>query len=383
MSRNKYVAPKSTLTRRDLIGGAASAIVAVGLPGLIASQTADQQGDTDQHKGVFPMEATSNDSGPLKKAKRIALEEHFVINEPEHIDRWLTLILNVPPAAREKILPILADTGDKRLEAMSKANIDVAVLSNVGTVQGTLDPTPALRLARQANDALAAVVAKNPTRYAGFATVPLQEPKAGAEELERAVTQLGMKGTLIIGHTNGRYLDDERFLPFWERAEALQVPVYLHAADAMITPATYAGRSELIGATWSWTAETAAHTLRLIFGDVFQRFPKTRLLLGHMGETLPYLLWRLDQRSQAFGGEDRVKPSEIFRKNISVTTAGVFSDEPLMCAIKALGEDSIMFSVDHPFENMERASEWFDRAPISDSTRIKLSQENARRFLKL
>jgi hypothetical protein len=141
MSRNKYVAPKSTLTRRDLIGGAASAIAAFGLPGLLSAQTTDQQSDTDQYKGVFPMQATSDNNVPLKKAKRIALEEHFVINEPEHIDRWLTLIPNIPLAAREKILPILADTGDRRLEAMSKANIDVAVLSNVGTVQGVLDPT--------------------------------------------------------------------------------------------------------------------------------------------------------------------------------------------------------------------------------------------------
>jgi len=328
------------------------------------------------------MQSTGDYTIPQKQVKRVALEEHFVINQPDHIDRWLALIPNIPRAAREKILPVLADTGDRRLEAMSKANIDVAVLSNVGTVQGVLDSAPAMRLAHQANDALAAVVAKNPTRYAGFATVPLQDPKAGAEELERAVTQLGMKGTLIIGHTNGLYLDDERFLPFWERAEALQAPVYLHAADAMITPATYAGRPELIGATWSWTAETAAHALRLIFGGVFKRFPNTKLLLGHMGEALPYLLWRIDQRSQAFGGGD-TKPSEIIRKNIAVTTAGVFSDEPLNCAIKALGEGSIMFSVDHPFEEMGKASAWFDQATISESTRAKISRDNAVRLLKL
>ncbi len=315
--------------------------------------------------------------------KKIALEEHFVLNKPEHIDRWLTMIPNIPAAGREKILPLLSDTGDRRLEAMSKANIDMAVLSNVGTVQGILDPTPALRLSREGNDALAAVVQNNPTHFAGLATVPLQTSDAGAAELERAVTQLGMKGAMIIGHTNGLYLDDEHFIPFWERAEALQVPVYLHAADALISPASYAGRPELVGATWSWTAETAAHTLRIIFGGVFKRFPNTKLLLGHMGETLPYLLWRLDQRSNAFQGGDNAKPSELFRKNIAITTAGVFSDDPLMCAINALGEDSIMFSVDHPFENMEQASSWLDQAPISESTRAKISRDNAIRLLKL
>ena len=327
------------------------------------------------------MQATSKVA--QKSVNKIALEEHFLIDNAEHIDRWVTLIPKIPPAAREKMLPVLADTGDRRLEAMSKANIDIAVLSNVGTVQGVLDATFAMRLATQANDALAAVVEKNPTRYAAFASVPLQDPKAGADELERAVTQLGMKGALLFGHTNGVYLDDERVSPFWERAEALQVPVYLHAADAMIMPATYAGRPELIGATWSWTAETAAHSLRLIFGGVFKRYPRTKLLLGHMGETLPYLLWRIDQRSQAFGEGDHAKPSEFIRKCVAVTTAGVFSDEPLECAIKALGEDSVLFSVDHPFEDMKEASSWLDNSSIKGSVKDKISSGNAKRILKL
>jgi len=137
---------------------------------------------------------------------------------------------------------------------MSAAGIDFAVLSNVGTVQGILEAAPALKLAQEANDYLAATVQKHPDRFAGFATVPLQDPVARARELERAVRQLGLKGALIIGQTNGMYLDDERFLPFWERAEALDVAVYLHASDPVTVPATYEGRPELIGRTWSWTA---------------------------------------------------------------------------------------------------------------------------------
>ncbi len=266
---------------------------------------------------------------------------------------------------------------------MSAAGIDMAVLSNVGSVQGVLDPTPALQLARQANDALAGIVAKYPKRFAGFATVPLVNPAAGADELERAVKELGMKGAMIFGHTNGQYLDDERFNPFWERAEALDIPVYLHAADAMVKPSTYVGRPELTGATWSWTAETAAHTLRIIFGGVFKRYPKVKLILGHMGETLPYLLWRLDERAQAFGQGDAIKPSEIIRKNIVITTAGMFSDEPLTCALQGLGEEAVLFSVDHPFEPMKVASDWLDKAPVSAETREKISCGNAKRVLKL
>ena len=313
----------------------------------------------------------------------IALEEHFVIDEPAHVDRWLTLVPTVPKDIIARIKRPLCDLGEARIAAMAEAHIDFAVLSNVGTVQGTLDAATAMTLARQANDHLAKAVQAHPEHFAGFATVPLQDPKAGADEFERAVRDLGMKGAMIIGQTDGLYLDDDRFSPLWERAEALDAPIYLHAADAAVMPATYAGRPELDGATWSWTAETAAHTLRIIFGGVFDRFPKAKLLLGHMGETLPFLLWRLDKRAQAFTQGDAIKPSEIFRRNIAITTAGTFSDEPLDCALKALGEDSIMFSVDHPFEDMKEATAWLDAAPISEAVGEKISSGNAKHILKL
>ncbi len=314
---------------------------------------------------------------------RIALEEHFTLNEPAHFDRWLTLIPNVPEDIVTKIKPLLRDVGEGRIELMAKAGIDFAVLSNVGSMQGMLDPTPAMRLAREANDHLAEVVQKHPDYFGGFATVPLQDPEAGTDEFERAVGELGMKGALIIGHTNGAYLDDDRFKPFWERAEALDVPVYLHAADAAVMPATYVGKPELIGVTWSWTAETAAHALRLIFGGVFDRYPKARLMLGHMAETLPFLLWRLDARAKAFTEGASKKPSAVIRHNFEITTAGTFSDEPLDSALKALGEDKIMFSVDHPFESMTEASIRFFKAPISGEVQEKIESGNAKRLLRL
>ena len=314
---------------------------------------------------------------------RIALEEHFIIDEPKHVERWLTLIPKVPKEIVAKIKIPLCDVGDARLAAMAEAKIDFAVLSNVASVQGALDQTTAMTLAQQANDRLATVVQAHPDHFAGFASVPLQDPKAGADEFERAVRDLGMKGAMIIGQTDGRYLDEDRFAPLWERAQELDAPIYLHAADPAVMPVTFAGRPELDYATWSWTAETAAHTLRIIFGGVFTRFPKAKLLLGHMGETLPYLLWRLDKRAQAFTEGEAIKPSDIFRRNIAITTAGTFSDEPLECALKALGEDAVMFSVDHPFEDMREASTWLDAAPISEALRTKISSENAVRMLKL
>ena len=330
------------------------------------------------------MDETLSAAAGGARMRRVALEEHFVLDDALHVDRWRTLVPGVPDGILDKILPHLTDLGDRRLESMAAAGIDLAVLSNVGTVQGVVDATLAMRLAREANDRLADAVQRHPDHFAGFATVPLQRPEAGADELQRAVEQLGMKGTLLIGHTGGLYLDDRRFDPIWERAQALDVPVYLHAADPMVLPPTYAGQPELIGATWSWTAETAAHTLRIIFGGVFQRFPKVRLLLGHLGETLPFLIDRIDARARAFSEDEQAsKPSDFIHGNLAVTTAGMPFDDPLACVLQALGEDAVMFSVDHPFESMAEASTWLDDAPISHDLREKISWRNASRILKL
>jgi 2,3-dihydroxybenzoate decarboxylase len=317
--------------------------------------------------------------------RRIALEEHFVMSDPVHIDRWRSMVTMIPEPFIEKILPVLTDVGDGRLEAMSHAGIDMAVLSNGGSVQGVLDPTIALRLAREANDYLAATVQKHPTRYAGFATVPVQDPAAGADELERAVRQLGMKGAMLFGTTNGEYLDNDRFAPFWERVVALECPIYLHAADAPVMPVGLVGRPELLGATWGWTAETATHALRLVMGGVFERYPGVQLILGHMGETLPYILWRLDRRVQAFSASDKppAKPSDLIKRNIAMTTAGVCSNTSLTCALDSIGTESVMFSVDHPFESMDDSSAWLNAAPVSSVQQEALSWRNAQRILKL
>jgi 2,3-dihydroxybenzoate decarboxylase len=315
---------------------------------------------------------------------KIALEEHVLADRPGLFERWMELL---PPTASptfvETMRARLADVGAARLEAMDAAGIELAVLSSVATVQGAgLAAGEALRLARAANDALADVVRDRPDRYAGLATVPLQDAAAGAAELERAVRELGLLGAMVFGATDGRYLDDERYFPFWERVEALGVPVYLHAADAPVPIASYEGRPELLGATWSWTAETATHALRVVLGGVFDRFPGAQLVLGHMGEALPFLFWRVDRRIAATGGVGR-RPSEAFRHNVSVTTAGVCADAPLVCALAERGEDRVMFSVDHPFEDGLEAARWLDGAPLEAGVRAAVEHGNARRLLAL
>lgn len=316
--------------------------------------------------------------------EKIALEEHFLLDQPEHIERWSTLVPNFPPAALRAIRPLLQDLGDGRLEIMDRAGIQLAVLLSIASVQDVVDRDTAMRIAREANDALAEAVRTHPDRYAGFASIPLQDPKAGADELERAVSELGMVGAMVFGHTDGHYLDEDRYSALWERLESLDVPLYLHASDAASPISSYAGRPELMGATWSWTAETAAHTLRIVFGGVFTRFPRARLILGHMGEALPYLLWRVDRHANTLKTDGPAdSPSTFIRRNVHITTAGVFSDEPLPCALDALGEDRVMFSVDHPFEDSDVAAAWLETAPISPDVEEKVARGNAGHALDL
>ena len=315
---------------------------------------------------------------------KIALEEHVLPDDPGLFERWLSLLPStVSGTFVEAMRARLLDVGAERLAAMDAAGVELAVLSSVASVQGSgLAAAEALRLARATNDAIAEIVRARPDRYAGFAAVPLQDAGAGADELERAVCDLGLRGAMLFGQTDGRYLDDERCYPFWERAEALGIPVYLHAADAPALPPSYAGRPELLGATWSWTAETAAHALRIVLGGVFDRFPGAQLVLGHMGEALPFLFWRIDGRFAASGGIGE-RPSDVFRRNVSVTTAGVCADAPLVCTLAELGEDRVMFSVDHPFEDGAEAARWLAEAPLAEGTREAVEHANARRLLGL
>ena len=223
----------------------------------------------------------------------------------------------------------------------------------------------------EANEFLASVVAKHPKRYAGFAHLPLQDPKAAADELERCVRELGFKGAMVNGHSRGEYLDENNFRPFWERVQDLDVQVYLHPADPFDMPHMYRGHPELLGAAWSWTVERQRTLCGSSSAARSTASRRWKAILGHMGETLPYLLWRLDSRSRMYARQGRAAervPWEIIKRNIVVTTTGVCSHEALLCAISALGEDGVMFSVDYPYESCEVAADFIETAPVSEPT---------------
>ncbi len=313
---------------------------------------------------------------------KIALEEHCMT--PGLEDYWLPTMTDVPPTAVHKLLGRLTDYHGERIEIMDRSGISRSILAIAGPgVQAEPDTTTAVRKARESNDQLAGEIARNPKRLGAFAHLAVQDAKAAADELERCVRQLGFSGAMINGHTRGLYLDDPSVYPLWERAEALGVPIYIHPTDPLASATSLVGTNGLKRATWEWGFETGSHALRLVFGGTFDRFPKAKLLLGHLGETLPFLLWRFDSRAKLYNVKLEREPSQYIRDNIWVTMSGMYSAEPLECSLAALGSDRVMFSADYPFEDSESAGRFMDTTPMAEDLRKAVAQDNAARLLGL
>lgn len=320
----------------------------------------------------------------MSRIRKIAFEEHFTA--VGFGDYSKSFVSQIDPEVAADLGRRLADFDEQRLQEMDAAGIDYVILSQTGPgVQAEKDVTVAIARARENNDFLAQQIARHPTRYGGFATLPMQDPKAAADELERAVKDLGFKGAMVNGHTNGVYYDGAEYDVFWERLQALDVPFYLHPFDSYGMPHAYTGHPEMTGATWGWGVETASHALRLLFGGVFDRFPGVKLVLGHMGEGLPFQRWRFDSRFAVYpcGVELKRKPSEYIGTNIVITTSGVCSSATLMGAIGEMGAEAVMFSVDYPYESSAVAADFIEQAPMDDATRALVCHGNAERLFKL
>jgi 2,3-dihydroxybenzoate decarboxylase len=319
--------------------------------------------------------------------RKITIEEHFTTQTFQDYTKKQAAragsILPTPPA---HLMAQVMDIGENRLRGLDEAGIDVQVLSLNTPSLERVPAVDALPLARDINDELAATIRQHPTRFAGFAALPTLDPQAAAAELERAVTQLGLKGAMLHGQPENGFLDDSHYWDIFAKAEALDVPIYLHPAAPM--PGTlklYEKSPELIGPFWSFTVDAATQALRLVISGVFDQFPKLTIILGHLGETLPYLLGRLDSRWQFYAGDRRVreKPSHYIRNNMLVTTSGIFYDPALLCAIAALGVDRVLFAVDFPYEQNKVGAAWLDAAPLSEEDKQKVAFLNAERWLHL
>jgi predicted TIM-barrel fold metal-dependent hydrolase len=286
----------------------------------------------------------------------------------------------------------LRDLGDLRLKEMDAAGIDFQVISHTPPGAQHLERAEAVTRSRKANDLLATAIRARPDRFAGFATLPTSDPVAAADELERTVADYGFVGTLLgstLG-TNGAFLDDARFEPLLDRAERLNVPIYLHPSEppAGLFEMLYEGLPHTVGRTmaeagWGWHAEAGLHALRLVFAGVFDRHPRLRLILGHCGEMLPFMLARIDNllRPERSG---LAKPaSEYFFRNVWVTTSGMFSLPPVLCTIQVFGVDRVLFSVDYPYAANASGRELLDKLPLNPADLEKIAGGNAERLLGL
>lgn len=326
----------------------------------------------------------------FKVTGKIALEEHFATEETLHDS-----LGQMPDAVGPELKARLLDIQQRRIAEMDRHGIALMILSlNAPAVQAVPDIQEANDLARRSNDYLAEQIAQNPTRFKGFAALPMQDPELAALELERCVNELGFVGALVngfsqVGDANTvRYYDLPQYRPFWRKVEELDVPFYLHPRNPLPAHAPiYDGHPWLLGPTWAFGQETAVHALRLMGSGLFDDFPKLKIILGHMGEGLPYSMWRVDNRNGWMNipanYPAKRKIAEYFHQNFYLTTSGNFHDQTLIDAMLEIGSDRLLFSADWPFENIDHASDWLDSASISDNDRVKIGRSNAARLFKL
>ena len=313
--------------------------------------------------------------------KLIDLEAHF-LTQP-----FADYIHDVVTQSIGPISEKLLDLGEVRLRDMDEAGIDMQVLSlfTPPHIQN-LESSAAKTWARRTNEELSAAVKKHPDRFIGLAAIPVQSPNEAAEELERAVLELGLKGACITSNARDEYFDNRKYWVIFETAEKLDVPIYLHPTSPSAAIANaYADYERLSGPPHGFYAEVSLHVMRLIYSGLFDRYPGLRMILGHMGEGLPFWLPRLDfawLRTAMERPKIEKKPSEYLKRNFTITTSGMFFHPALICAYLALGADSIAFGVDYPPEENNLAVQFIEAAPICDSDKEKICHSNAEALFK-
>jgi uncharacterized protein len=333
-----------------------------------------------------------------KLTRTITLEEHYAtpafIEGPGRQLKDQAQAVQAHPqvaAGLKDLLDRLCDLNDRRIADMDAAGIDVQVLSLTSPGTEQLDAPDAVALARDANDLLAEAVQRHPSRFAGFAALPTAVPEAAAEELERTIRAYSFKGALINGHIRGRYLDDPFFWPILERAEALQVPLYLHPTPPpqAVIAASYTGHYApevtvaLSTAAWGWHIETAIHVLRLILSGAFDRYPRLQVIIGHLGETLPFMLPRLDLGLPVQVTKLERPLGAYLRENLHYTFSGFNYLPAFLNLFLEVGVNRIMFSADYPYSSMVQARTFLEQLPVSPADKEQIAHGNAERLLHL
>ena len=316
----------------------------------------------------------------------IALEEHFALAETLGDSRQYSV-----SGGWSELKDRLLDVGGLRLAEMDRCGIGFAILSlNAPAIQAIGGTLQAIETAQRANDTLAAAIAVHPDRFGGFAALPMQAPAAAAAELRRAVSELGFAGALVNGFSEREgavlYYDAPEYQPFWAELERLNVPFYLHPRDPLLSREPILdGHPWLQGSAWAFGVETATHALRLMASGLFDRHPQLTMILGHLGEMLPFNAWRIDHRlaKSPRGIPARRTVTEYLRSNVYLTTSGHFRTPALADAIAEVGVERVLFSVDYPFEDMAEAVHWLQSAEIDEGTRTAIGRGNAARLFEL
>jgi uncharacterized protein len=323
----------------------------------------------------------------------VGVEEHVAYPElterlPEAAVIEKGFLSRDEPFGRLSPLDEMSDT-ENRVKHLDAVGLTVQVLSYPLAGGDVLPSLESPRWARDANDILARRIAAHPDRYAGLAHLPMTNPDAAADELERAITELGFRGALVSGATEGRYLDHPSFESLLARAEMLDVPIYVHPAPSPkpARDALYGGLPGDFGfwmsiSGWGWHADTAVHVLRLLLSGCFQRHPGLKIMIGHLGEGLQVMMPRLDQQYHQFAGFDGL-PSEILRRHVWISMSGFFFLPSFIAALDAFGPDRMLYSVDYPFGSLEGGRAFLEELPVDIETLAKITHKNADQLLKL
>lgn len=369
MTRNDQ---KNQTTRRAFFERGAAALATAGMLGGVGT--------------AFPVAASGEKArtDSVNTIGKIAMEEHFAFPEIKG-----TAAYSGTPDLQRK----LAEIGSERIADMDRGGVELCIISLTAPgIQGIPDIAQAIGMSRRSNDYLAERIAKYPKRLKGFAALPMQDPQAAAQELTRCVKELGFCGALVDGFSqtgeadSAVYYDLPQYRPFWAAVQQLDVPFYLHPRSPLSTrQQAYEGHPWLAASAWGYAVETSIHALRLMGSGLFDDYPKLKIILGHLGEGVPFGIWRVDHRIEKTGVRPKAKLpiAHYLRENFYITTSGNFRTQALADVIFEVGADRVLYSVDYPFEDMVEAADWFDRAAISEPDRVKVASGNARQLFRL
>jgi len=368
--------PKNGITRRGFFERGTRILATAGI--LAGASDAKVVLDSDMKVDVVS-------TGRVPMGGKIALEEHFAV--PDAADA----AYNDQPTPDFRLQ--MLDIGERRLAEMDRGGVEICILSHTAPgVQGIPNISEAIATARKWNDYLALQIAKYPKRLKGFAALPMQDPDAAAREMTRCVKELGFCGALVNGFSqigtsdSAVFYDLPQYRHFWATVHELNVPFYLHPRAPLATrQQAYQGQEWIAGSPWGFAVETSIHALRLMGSGLFDEFPKLQIILGHLGEGLPFGIWRVDNRiiKRKLETKAKLSMSHYLRENFYITTSGNFRTQALMDVILEVGSDRVLYSVDYPYEFMDEATNWFDNAPISETDRLKIAHGNARMLFHL